>query len=128
MAFIAYVSFVADRGMISAKTPEELEDRKIYHILGTRMRLVKEIKKDVLSRAGRYSNNVYPGGAASKEPSPLKVKQVMPDEKRYIVCENSRLAKKDAADREAIITSLKEQLKKGAKSLVGNKGYRKYLG
>ena len=39
----------------------------------------------------------------------------------------TRQARKDAADREAIIASLKEQLKKGPKSLVGNKGYRKYL-
>jgi hypothetical protein len=45
----------------------------------------------------------------------------------YIVCENARQARKDKADREAIIASLEEQLKKGAKSLVGNKGYRKYL-
>ncbi len=36
-------------------------------------------------------------------------------------------SRKDARDREAIIASLKEQLKKGPKSLVGNKGYRKYL-
>ena len=34
---------------------------------------------------------------------------------------------RDAADREAILKGLREQLKKGAKSLVGNKGYRKYL-
>ncbi len=40
---------------------------------------------------------------------------------------NPRQARKDAADRQAIIASLKEQLKKGAKSLIGNKGYRKYL-
>ncbi len=38
-----------------------------------------------------------------------------------------RQARKDAKDREAIIASLKEQIKRGPKSLVGNKGYRKYL-
>lgn len=36
-------------------------------------------------------------------------------------------AKKDAADREAIVASLRDQLKQGDKSLVGNRGYRKYL-
>ena len=117
---------VADRGMISAKTIEELEERNISYILGTRMRLVNKIKLDVLSRGGRYSE-VYPEGVTSKDPSPLKVKQVLHNEKRYIVCINSRQARKDAADREAIIASLKEQLKKGPKSLIGNKGYRKYL-
>jgi len=36
-------------------------------------------------------------------------------------------AKKDRLDREAVIASLHDALKKGDKSLVGNKGYRKYL-
>jgi transposase len=117
---------VADRGMISAKTIKELEERNIAYILGTRMRLVKEIKRDVLSRGGRYSK-VYPEGTSSKDPAPLKVKQVLHENKRYIVCLNPRQARKDARDREAIIASLKEQLKKGTKSLIGNKGYRKYL-
>ncbi len=117
---------VADRGMISADTIEELEGRHIPYILGTRMRRVNEIKFDVLSRGGRYSA-VYPEGLTSKDPSPLKVKEILHHDKRYIVCMNTRQARKDAADREAIIASLKEQLKKGPKSLVGNKGYRKYL-
>ena len=117
---------VADRGMISAATIQELEKRKIAYILGTRMRRVKEIKRDVLSRGGRYSE-VYPEGVTSKDPSPLKVKQVVHNEKRYIVCLNTRQARKDTRDRAAIIASLKEQLKKGPNSLVGNKGYRKYL-
>jgi transposase len=117
---------VADRGMISAETIKELEERNIAYILGTRMRLVKEIKLDVLSRGGRYKK-VYPEGVTSKDPAPLKVKQVLHNKKRYIVCLNQRQARKDARDREAIIASLKEQLKKGPKSLVGNKGYRKYL-
>jgi len=117
---------VADRGMISADTIEELETRNIPYILGTRMRRVKKIKSDVLSRGGRYSE-VYPEGLTSKDPSPLKVKEVLHNGKRYIVCMNTRQARKDAADREAIIASLKEQLKKGPKSLAGNKGYRKYL-
>lgn len=117
---------VADGDMISAATIKELEKRNIAYILGTRMRRIKEIKRDVLSRGGRYSE-VYPEGITPKDPSPVKVKQVVYNEKRYIVCFNTRQARKDAGDREAIIASLKEQLKKGPKSLVGNKGYRKYL-
>ncbi len=62
-----------------------------------------------------------------KDPSPLKVKEVMVDGRRYIVCLNERQARKDAADRQAIIDSLAEKLKTNPKSLVGNKGYRKYL-
>ena len=120
------VCIVADRGMISAETIRQIEERGVSYILGARMRLVKEIKEEVLSRAGRYCE-VHPEGTSSKDPSPLKVKNVVHGKKRYIVCENPRQARKDKADREAIIASLEEQLKKGAKSLVGNKGYRKYL-
>jgi len=43
------------------------------------------------------------------------------------VCVNEEQAGKDAFDREAILSSLKDQMKRGMKSLVGNKGYRKYL-
>jgi Transposase DDE domain len=119
---------VADRGLISRDTLTKLENprNKVPYILGTRMRNVKEIKEEVLSRAGRY-REVHPEGKSSKDPSPLKVKGVWVGDSRYVVCVNSRQARKEAADREAIIESLKEQLKKGPKSLVGNKGYRKYL-
>jgi len=119
---------VADRGMISRDTLQVLEspDNTIPYILGERMRKVKEVKEEVLSRAGRY-HEVHPEGKTSKDPSPLKVKEVWSGDKRYIVCLNPKQARKDAQDREAIIKSLEEQLKSGAKKLVGNKGYRKYL-
>jgi len=119
---------VADRGMVSKDTLTLLEDPKntVPYILGMRMRKVKEVERDVLSRAGRYEE-VHPEGAKSKDPSPLKVKEVRVNENRYIVCLNSRQARKDAADRQAILTCLEEQLKNGPKSLVGNRGYRKYL-
>jgi len=119
---------VADRGMISADTLRELEDpgRKIPYILGTRMRKVNEIKREVLSRPGRY-REVREEKKFSKEPEPLKVKEVLLEGKRYIVCLNPRQARKEAQDRAAIIASLKEKIKAGPKSLIGNRGYRKYL-
>jgi transposase len=119
---------VADRGMISEDTLKELEapDRDIPYILGTRMRKVKAVKDEVLSRAGNY-REVYPEGNTSKDPSPLKVKEVELKGNRYIVCLNVHQARKDAADRKAIIASLEEKIERGPKALVGNKGYRKYL-
>lgn len=116
---------VSDRGMISEETTAYLEKERIPYILGARMRRVKEIKEEVLSRAGRY-REVYPEGVSSEDPSPLKVKEVIVDDRRYIVCLNERQARKDVADRNAIIDSLTEKLT-SPKSLVGNKGYRKYL-
>ena len=117
---------IADRGMISARTIGELEERKMPFILGARMRKVREIKFEVLSRGGRY-REVQPESTSSKDPSPLKVKEVTIEDRRYIICLNSRQARKDAVDREAILLSLNEKLKTNPKSLIGNKGYRKYL-
>ena len=119
---------VADRGMISQETLDVLESQQVQmdYILGARMRKVNEVKREVLSRAGRYQV-VVAEGSSSKDPSPLKVKEVMVEERRYVLCFNPKQAQKDAADREAIIESLREQIKQGAKSLVGNKGYRKYV-
>jgi len=116
---IKTVCVVADRGMISQDTIIELESRQWPYILGARMRNQKEVREEVLSRGGRYQ--VVPAA------SPLKVKEVRVDGRRYIVCFNENQAKKDAADREAIIAGLEKKLKQGAKSLIGNKGYRKYL-
>ncbi len=115
---------VADRGMISEETIKGLDERDIPYILGSRMRKSTEIRDDVLLRGGGYKE-VRPEKASG--PSPLKVKEVRVDDRRYIVCLNEKQARKDAQDRLNIISSLQERLKKGPKSLVGNKGYRRYL-
>jgi len=125
---IGRVCIVADRGMISAQTIRELEasDRDLEYILGERMRKTKEVRDEVLSRGGKYKE-VYPERAKKKDPSPLKVKEVLVEERRYVVCLNEEEARKDREDRKAILASLEKALKQGDKSLVGNKGYRKYL-
>ena len=119
----------ADWGMISDETMKELDQRKIPYILGARMRKVKEIRDELLTRAGRYAE-VHPEGRSSKDPAPLKVKEVRVDSHRYILCLNVKQARKEVLDRQAIVDALKEQLKKNPKALIGNignKGYRKYL-
>jgi transposase len=123
---IGEICVVADRGMISQATIEELERRGWQYILGARMRAQKEVCEEVLSRGGRY-RVVQAKGQSSKVPAPLKVKQVHIENRRYIVCRNEEQAHKDAVDREAIVSALREKLKQGDKALVGNKGYRKYL-
>ena len=125
---IGRVCIVADRGMISKETIAALEqgERGWQYILGARMRSQNEVKDEVLSRAGRY-RIVHPPRVESDDPSPLKVKEVWVDNRRYVVCLNEDEARKDAADRVAIVAALREQLRNGDKSLVGNKGYRRYL-
>lgn len=125
---IGRICVVADRGMISKETIAGLKEvhRDSRFILGARLRAVKEVREKVLSRAGRYKEVRGPR-KNSKDPAPLKVKEVRIDDRRYIVCVNEEEARKDRADREAIVKALAEKLKQGDKSLVGNKGYRKYL-
>jgi Transposase DDE domain len=125
---VTKVCIVADRGMISKETIEGLEqgERGWQYILGARMRSQNEVKDDVLARAGRY-RVVHPERRTGEDPAPLKVKEVHVEGRRYIVCLNEDEARKDAADRGAIVASLQEKLRGGEKSLVGNKGYRRYL-
>ena len=123
---VGSVCIVADRGMISAETLAEVEKREWKYILGVRMRSSKEAKA-VVARAGRYAE-VHPKSDDRDDPSPLKMKEVWVDDlRRYVVCVNEDQATKDRFDREAVIASLRDALGNGDKSLVGNKGYRKYL-
>jgi transposase len=112
---------VADRGMISEQTMEQLEQKGLSYILGVRMRNQKIVREEVLSRAGRYAV------VEIRHKNTIKVKEVWQDGLRYIICLNEAQARKDEADRQAIISSLREALKASPKSLVGNKGFRKYL-
>lgn len=122
------VCIMADRGMISAETVATLESAELDcdYVLGARMRSVKEVRERVLADRGDFLE-VTPERKTSKDPSPLKVKEVNIGPRRYVVCLNEEQRRKDAADRQAIVEHLREQLKRGDKTLIGNKGYRKYL-
>lgn len=123
---IGSVCIVADRGMISAETLAEVEKREWKYILGVRMRSSTEAQA-VVARAGRYAE-VHPKSDDRDDPSPLKVKEVwVEDARRYVVCVNEDQATKDGHDRETVVASLRDALGHGDKSLVGNKGYRKFL-
>ena len=111
------VCWVADRGMCSKDIIEGLEERQMEYILGVRMRAVKEVWEEVLSRAGRYRD----------VDDNLKVKEVWVGDRRYVLCYNPEEAAKDKADREAIIEALQEELERNPKALVSNRGYRRFL-
>jgi len=118
---------VADRGMVSNENMEKLEQAGIDYILGVKMRKVKEVSEDILVRGGRWKEVPLRHKKGSKKGSFLKVKESYQGGRRYIVCLNEDEAKRDALVREAILQSLNEALCKGAKNLIGNRGYRKYL-
>jgi len=123
---IGKICIVADRGMISEETKQQIEANGWDYILGVRMRSCTEVKQEVLGRGGRYQE-VFPKSDKTDAPSPLKVKEVVVDGRRYIVCLNEDQAEKDRRDRQAIVGALREALSQGDKSLIGNRGYRRFV-
>lgn len=123
---VGEVCIVADRGMISADTVKQIQERKWQYILGVRMRSSKEARQGVMGRAGRY-HEVHAKSDDPQAPAPLKVKEVWVEQRRYVVCQNEDQAEKDRQEREAIVEALRDALPRGDKALVGNKGYRRFL-
>jgi Transposase DDE domain len=121
---IQRICIVADRGMISAETIAELEARGLFYILGVRERSDKLVRELVLDDPAPF----IPLTIAKRDKDvDYEAKAVALAGRRYIVCRNREEMKKDAAARAAILAALERQLKKGDKSLVGNKGYRRFL-
>lgn len=123
---IGNICIVADRGMISQETKQQIEANGWHYILGVRMRGCKEARKQVLARGGRYQE-VFPKTDKADAPSALKVKEVTVEGRRYIVCLNEDQAEKDRRDRQTIVAALRDALKQGDKSLIGNRGYRRFV-
>lgn len=127
---IGRVCVVADRGMISAATLAELEARGIDYILGARERSDTEVREVVLADTKPMVPLSIPrkGGASTE----IEIKEVVvtPWEgkpRRYVVCFNPERAAWESSQRAAILESLRDQLARGDKALVGNSGYRRYL-
>jgi transposase len=119
---------VADRGFVSAATLEALGKMEppVHYVIGVRMRRTKEVGEVVLKSRNPW-RMVTPERVRSKDPAPLKVKEVEVEGRRYVICLNEEEKRKDAHDRAAILESLGKALKSGDKSLVGNKGFRRFL-
>jgi len=114
------VTVVADRGMIGEDTIELLTqdpDAPFDYILGCRMRKQREVSEDVLARAGRYQ----------KVADNLEVKDVVVNGRRYVVCRNPQEAEKDRLAREAILAKLEQALAHGPKSVIGNRGFARFV-
>ena len=122
---VGRVCIVADRGMISAETIANLEDRGLEYILGVRERSSKEVYEVVLNDPKPSVSLIIPRG--QRRDTELEVKNVWVGDRRYVVCRNLNGAKRDAEVREAVLRSLRENLRSGDKALVGNSAYRRYL-
>ena len=110
--------------MISAATIAALEARKIDYILGARERSSKEVRESVLHDDGAAVPLTIP---RQKGETDLAVTEVKVEGRRYIVCRNEEEARKDAETRAKLLAGLQRKLAGGAKGLVGNTGYRRFL-
>jgi Transposase DDE domain len=129
---ISRMCVVADRGMISTETINELEAHGVEYILGARERNSVEVRKVVLADEKPMVPLVIPRARGAE--TALEVKEVAVGDwgpgcqpRRYVVCFNPEEARRDAATREAILDSLRTKLRQGDKGLVGNAGYRRFL-
>ncbi len=118
------ICIVADRGMISAATITALEAQKVDYILGARERSSKEVRETVLHDDGATVPLTIPRQNGETD---LAVKEVKIEGRRYIVCRNEEEARKDAEARATLLAGLQRKLATGAKSLVANTGYRRFL-
>ena len=98
--------FVADAGMNSDENRHELAKACGKYLLATRLASVKELKEDVILRAGRYKT-------ISEN---LQVKEAVVGDgvlqRRYIVCYNPVEAKRESSHRKQVVIELKEELGK----------------
>lgn len=96
--------FVADAGMNSVENREELAKACGTYLLASRVRVVKEIREQVLSKRGRYA----------KVSENLHVKEVVIGtgvrRRRYILCFNPREAHRQQIHRRRVVEELKTKL------------------
>lgn len=92
--------FVGDRGMVSQKKLDELEGLGYEYIVGVKLNQWKEVKDEVLTRAGRYS----------EIKDNLHVKEISVNGKRYLICYNPFEAERDKRTREELISYLEDEI------------------
>src|SRR6266849_4400450 len=93
---IRQICIVADRGMISQHTIDDLEQQGWPYILGARMRQQVEVREHVLADRKRF-RVVRGARVKSTDPAPLKVKEVRIEGRRYVVCVNPEEVASDRA-------------------------------
>jgi len=122
--------FVADSGMNSLDNRTELSRACGKYLLACRMANVAEIKRDVLSKRGRYT--VFKDNLQAKE-------VIVGDgvrRKRYILCYNPKEAERQVKHRQDVITCLERELESHPDSnasaqwaieLLTSRRYKSYL-
>lgn len=122
--------FVADSGVNSEENRQELARACGKYLLATRMASVSEVKRDVLSKRGRYSTFG----------DNLKAKEVVIGDgerrRRYILCYNPKEAERQRKHRKQIVELLEAELARHrdqkataqwAIELLASRRFKRYL-
>ena len=122
--------FVADAGINSEENRQELARACGKYLLATRMASVSEVKKEVLTKPGKYTT-LHDN---------LKVKEVIVGKgerrRRYILCYNPKEAARQKEHRKHIVSLLEKELARHpdksatahwAIDLLASKRYKRYL-
>ena len=122
--------FVADSGMNSADNRSELARACGKYLLACRMASVADIKRDVLTKRGRYT--VFKDNLHAKEVSVGDGER----RKRYILCYNPKEAKRQRKHRQMTVELLEDELQRHkdpsasaqwAIELLASRRFKRYL-
>lgn len=117
------VTFVADRGMMSAKNIALLEENNMNFVVAYPLKKLSAAKKEIILEGSEYRLEQI------DEQNVSWVKDIeFSDNHRLIVTYNSSRHKKDQADREKLIDKITKKLgsNPNPKKLISNTGYIKY--
>lgn len=117
------VTFVADRALCSRRNLKTLQDAGARYVVAFPLRRsLKAVEAAAVREVGNYTQ--YP-----VEDQLLWVGEFTHEEQRLIVTYSATRARKDVADRQAILKALQTKLGKpqNGKKLISNRGYLKYI-
>ncbi|MGH2612206.1 MAG: IS1634 family transposase, partial [Rhabdochlamydiaceae bacterium] len=116
---IEQVTIIADRAMMSEKNINLLETSGLKYVIAAKLKLFpKQTQKTILARTDEKI-------VFQNEEETVAVQEHLYQNRRLIVSHSTKRARKDARDREQILTKLKKKIGSGGstKKLVTNRGY-----
>jgi transposase len=115
---IEQITIVADRAMMNEPNIQLLESSNLKYVIAAKLKLLpKNLRETILARA---HEKVF-----HNEEDTLAIQEHSYKGRRLIISHSAKRARKDAKDRQQILTKLKTKLgKKGStKKLITNRGY-----
>lgn len=117
---IEKVIFVGDRGMMSEKNLQSLEESKITYVVGAKLKKMTSTVQDKILAGSRQGK---------EDPKAAIQDLILENGRRLVVSHSFERANKDRKDRERGIAKIRKKIGKGKnlKKLIPNHGYQKFL-